>query len=190
MDIISRAFERHKEVISKLDSIIPEVRRGADALTAAVKSGKKLLVCGNGGSAADAQHLAAEFVCKYKDDRPPLPAIALTVDTSALTAIGNDYGFEKIFSRQVQALGASGDVLVAVTTSGSSKNILAAIMAAKEKKMQVIALTGANGAHLRDLADVAIIVPSPETARIQEIHGLVIHAWCEALDAALKPFLS
>ena len=98
MDIISRAFERNKEVISKLDSIIPEVRRGADALTAAVKSGKKLLVCGNGGSAADAQHLAAEFVCKYKDDRPPLPAIALTVDTSALTAIGNDYGFEKICS--------------------------------------------------------------------------------------------
>ena len=122
---------------------------------------------------------------RYKKDRRPLPAIALTVDTSALTAIGNDYGFEKVFARQIEVLGKPGDVLVAITTSGKSKNILAAIAQAKSQELKVIALTGEAGKELKEMVDVAIVVPSAETARIQEVHELVYHAWCEYIDSEL-----
>lgn len=186
-NILREAFERHLGVLrASAEQIMPAVKAGAELLLDAVQSGRRLFTCGNGGSAADSQHFAAEFVCKYKDDRRPLPAIALTTDTSALTAIGNDYGFEEIFRRQVSALGSPGDVLVAMTTSGASKNVLLALDEAKKKKMKTMVLTGTRGAGLAKLVDCAIIVPSEETARIQEIHELVYHAWCEYIDAALR----
>lgn len=183
---IAQAFARHKDTVEKSAALFPDIQSAADILLAAFRNKGKLLMCGNGGSAADSQHFAAEWMCHYKDDRPPYPAIALSTDTSALTAIGNDYGFESIFSRQVRALGNQGDVLVAFTTSGQSKNILAAIHEAKSKGMKVIALTGERGAALKEVADVAIVVPSGETARIQEVHEIVCHAWCELLDAAFR----
>ena len=152
-------------------------------MAATLKSGHTVFACGNGGSAADSQHFAAELVARYKKNRKALRALALTTDSSALTAIGNDYGFEHIFTRQLEALGTRGDVLVAFTTSGSSRNVLQAIKQAKKQKMRVIVLTGAKGAGLKNIADVCIVVPSTETARVQEVHQLVYHAWCEYIDA-------
>ncbi len=184
--IIGEAFRRHIKVAEEsLAQLLPEVQKAAELLLEVVKSGSKILVCGNGGSAADAQHFAGEWVCRYKKDRKPLAAVALTVDTSALTAIGNDYGFDNVFSRQVEALGNNGDALVAFTTSGKSKNILDAIQAAKTMGLKIIALSGEKGGGLRDVADVSIIVPSEETARIQEIHELIYHIWCEFIDEGL-----
>lgn len=191
-NIISQAFLRHRGVLEEsIKKIFPDVEQGAELLLEVALGGRKVLICGNGGSAADAQHFAGEWVCRYKDDRRPLPAIALTVDTSALTAIGNDYGFENIFSRQVEALGNAGDVLIVFTTSGPAKdvhsrNILNAVEQAKTKNMKVIVLTGAKGQPFKNLVDVAIVVPSEETARIQEMHELVYHAWCEAVDLGLS----
>jgi len=181
--ILSDAFERHAATIEKsLSSVMPAVQQGADMLLDVLKKNRTLLICGNGGSAADSQHFAAEWICRYREDRPPLSAIALSTDTSALTAIGNDYSFEDIFSRQVEALGAEGDVLVAFTTSGQSKNILKAIKKAKAKNMAVIALTGERGRDIGSIADIAVVIPSSETARIQEVHQVIYHAWCEYID--------
>lgn len=185
-NIIAEAFSRHRSALeASIKSILLDVERAAEILLATVKNGRKLLICGNGGSAAVAQHLAGEWLGKYKNDRRPIPAIALTTDTSVITAVGNDYGFHKIFSRQIDALGETDDVLVAITTSGQSPNILEAIESARAEKMKVIALTGASGAALKNLADIAITVPSEETARLQEIHELVIHVCCEYLDRIL-----
>jgi D-sedoheptulose 7-phosphate isomerase len=158
------------------------------ALVGCVTSGGKVLACGNGGSAADAQHFAAEFVGRFERERPGLPAIALTTDSSILTAIGNDYDFNSIFSKQVQALGAPGDVLLAITTSGNSANVIAAIEAARAKEMIVIALTGHKGGKVRELlteTDVFICVPHERTARIQEVHLLTLHCLCDAIDLQL-----
>ncbi len=158
------------------------------ALLACVTSGGKVLSCGNGGSAADAQHFSAEFVGRFERERPELAAIALTTDTSALTAIANDYGFNFIFSRQVRALGQPGDVLLAISTSGNSANVLAAIEAAHDREMVVIGLSGRGGGKmvqaLRD-TDVHICVPHERTARIQEVHLLTLHCLCDAVDALL-----
>jgi phosphoheptose isomerase len=154
-------------------------------LLRAFRSGKKLLLFGNGGSASDAQHLSAEFVGRYVHARRPLPAIALNTDTSALTAIGNDFGFEQIFARQVRALGAPGDVVIALTTSGKSPNVLEALTAAKELGLATIGFTGAAGSAFGAMCDVAFIVPSLETARVQEIHITVGHVLCEAVEEAL-----
>lgn len=185
-EIIKNAFARHAEVVGKsLESILPEVCRAADLLVEVIKTNHRLLVCGNGGSATDSQHFAGEWLCRYKKDRRPLPAIALTTDTSSLTAIGNDYNFESIFSRQIQALGNPGDILVAFTTSGKSKNILAAIAQAKSQGLKVIILTGEGGKGLEKTVDIAIVVHSLETARIQEIYELIHHAWCEYIDSVL-----
>ncbi|HVJ92069.1 MAG TPA: SIS domain-containing protein [Labilithrix sp.] len=150
-----------------------------------VTAGGKVLFCGNGGSAADAQHLAAELVGRYVTERRALPGIALTVDTSILTAIGNDYGFERVFARQVEALGSAGDVLVAITTSGGSPNVLAAIESARAKGMKVLGLTGEKGRAFAASCDVGIAVPSRVTSRIQECHIMIGHVLCEALDAAI-----
>ena len=158
------------------------------ALVGCVTSGGKVLACGNGGSAADAQHFAAEFVGRFERERPGLPAIALTTDSSVLTAIGNDYDFNAIFSKQVQALGAPGDVLLAITTTGNSANVIAAIEAARAKEMVVIALTGHKGGKVRELlteTDVLICVPHERTARIQEVHLLTLHCLCDAIDLQL-----
>jgi len=165
--------------------ILPEVEQGLRVLLGAIKRNKQILLCGNGGSAADCQHFAAELSVRYRKDRRPLRAVTLTTDTSVLTAIGNDYGFEKLFERQVEALGYPGDVLVAFSTSGASANIRAAVDRARAKKLKVIVMTGAKGQALAKKADVAIVAPSAETARIQEIHGLVYHAWCECIDSSL-----
>ena len=158
------------------------------ALLACVTSGGKILACGNGGSAADAQHFAAELVGRFERERPELAAIALTTDTSILTAVANDYGFIAIFSRQVRALGQAGDVLLAISTSGNSPNVLAAIEAAHEREMVVIGLSGRGGGKmshaLRD-TDIHICVPSDRTARVQEVHILALHCLCDAVDAQL-----
>lgn len=163
----------------------------ADAVNTVVgciTAGGKVLACGNGGSASDAQHFAAEFVGRFERERPGLAAIALTTDTSILTAVGNDYDFNSIFSKQVQALGSPGDVLLAITTSGNSANVLAAVEAAKAKDMTVIALTGRGGGKMRERlgeTDVHICVPHERTARIQEVHILVLHCLCDAVDLQL-----
>lgn len=151
---------------------------------AAWDGGGKLLVCGNGGSAADSQHLAAELVGRFQQERPGWPAIALTVDTSALTAIANDYGFEHVFARQVEALGAAGDVLLVISTSGDSANGVRAVEAAARRGLRTHGLLGRGGGRLRALVDQALVVPADETPRIQELHGLVIHALCAALEDA------
>jgi D-sedoheptulose 7-phosphate isomerase len=157
-------------------------------LMGCITSGGKVLVCGNGGSAGDAQHFAAEFVGRFERERPGLAAIALTTDSSILTAVGNDYDFNAIFSKQVQAIGSPGDVLLAITTSGNSANVLAAVEAAHAKEMAVIALTGRDGGKMRKLlleTDVHICVPHERTARIQEVHLLVVHCLCDAVDLQL-----
>lgn len=158
------------------------------AILASVTGGNKVLACGNGGSAADAQHFAAEFVGRYERERPELGAIALTTDSSIITAIANDYDFSVIFSKQVRALGVAGDVLLALSTSGNSANVLAAIEAAHERDMTVVALTGRGGGKIQQAlreTDVHICVPHERTARIQEVHALVIHCICDGVDTQL-----
>ena len=145
-------------------------------------SGKKILICGNGGSAADAQHIAAELVGRYELERRSWPAIALTTDTSALTAVSNDYGYDQVFARQLQGLANAGDLLVAISTSGKSPNVVNAAVKAKELGCTTIALTGANGNPLASLCDLLVAVPSTRTARIQEAHITIGHLWCEMVD--------
>jgi len=147
-----------------------------------IKDGKKLLLCGNGGSAADCQHIAAELVGRFKVERAPLPAIALTTDTSILTAVGNDYSFDRIFERQVQALGREGDVLLAISTSGKSRNVLLAVEKAKEMGILTVGLSGKGGGELARLADYCFVVESTSTPRIQEVHITVGHALCEFVE--------
>jgi len=169
-------------------SLTKPIAAAIQAVLACVTSGGKVLACGNGGSAADAQHFAAEFVGRFERERPELGAIALTTDSSILTAVGNDYDFNQIFSKQVRALGQAGDVLLAITTSGNSANVLAAVEAAHEREMTVVALTGRGGGRmgttLRE-TDVHICVPHERTARIQEVHLLTIHCICDGVDAQL-----
>ena len=170
------------EVLSK------PIADAVSALVGCITGGGKVLTCGNGGSASDAQHFAAEFVGRFERERPGLAAISLTTDTSILTAIGNDYDFASIFSKQVQAIGAPGDVLLAISTSGNSTNVVAAIEAAHAKEMTVIALTGHKGGRMRELmleTDVMVCVPHDRTARIQEVHLLVLHCLCDAVDLQL-----
>ncbi len=164
-----------------------ETEAAAVAVSAALKAGNKLLLCGNGGSAADAQHWAGELVSRFLYDRPGLPAIALTTDTSIMTAIGNDYGYERLFSRQVEALGTKGDVLFALSTSGRSPNILAALKAAREKGMITVGFTGEGGGDMPPLCDILLRVPSAATPRIQEGHEALGHAICALVEATLFP---
>jgi D-sedoheptulose 7-phosphate isomerase len=157
----------------------------AGYIAASLVKGGKILICGNGGSAADAQHMAAEFVGRFKLERPALPAIALTTDTSILTAVSNDYNFKDIFKRQIKALGKEGDILIAISTSGKSKNIIEAIEAAKEKNMLTVGLTGKKGLPMLDVCDYVLHVPSDETPLIQEIHISALHIICELVDVFL-----
>ena len=151
------------------------------------ENNNKVLLCGNGGSAADAQHIAAEWVTRYKINRKALPALALTVNTSDLTAIGNDFDFNQIFSRQIEAHGKNGDLLIALSTSGKSKNVINAVLEAKKMGITCVGLTGNNGGDLAEICDISLIIPSDNTARIQEIHSLFMHAVCEAVDESLFP---
>lgn len=149
------------------------------------KNGKKTLLAGNGGSAADAQHIAAELVGRYGFDRPSIPSLALTTDTSNLTAIGNDYGYDKVFSRQMEGMGSEGDLFIGISTSGNSVNIINAIKAAKEKGVKTVALVGRDGGEMARIADYAIIIPSNDTPRIQESHILVGHMICDIIEKEL-----
>ncbi|MCX5797173.1 MAG: SIS domain-containing protein [Elusimicrobia bacterium] len=167
--------------------LTPEIAAAAGLLLAAYRKGRKVLIFGNGGSAADAQHFAAELVGRFARERRALPALALTVNTSDLTAIGNDYGYDQVFARQVEAHARPGDVAVAITTSGNSANVLKAAAAARRRKLAVIGLTGAGGGRLKDLCDVCVRAPSTDTARVQEVHAVVIHAWCAAIETGLFP---
>jgi D-sedoheptulose 7-phosphate isomerase len=169
------------------DELAGPVTRAAEIIVAALQGGHKVLLCGNGGSAADAQHFAAELVGRFETERRPLPAVALSANTSNLTAIGNDYGFAEIFARQVRALGREGDVLVAISTSGDSPNVLAAVAAAREKKMKIVALAGRDGGKLAPLADAPLVVSGARTCRIQEGHITCIHVICRLVDEAFKP---
>jgi D-sedoheptulose 7-phosphate isomerase len=165
--------------------LIETARKIADVMTGALRSGHKLLIAGNGGSAADAQHIAAEIIGRYKQDRAAFAAIALTTDTSALTAIGNDYGFEQIFARQVEGLGRRGDVLLALSTSGRSANILAALKAARQQGMVTVGFTGAQGTAMGASCDHLLAAPSDDTAVIQQIHLAFAHGICDVIEQTL-----
>jgi D-sedoheptulose 7-phosphate isomerase len=174
--------------LNAADALAPQVAHAAAQLTECLLGGGKILTCGNGGSAADAQHFAAEMVGRFERERPELPAISLVTDTSILSAIANDYAFEQVFAKQVRALGAKGDVLLAFSTSGNSHNVIAAIDAAHEREMRVIALTGKGGGRIGKMlgaGDAHLCVPHDRTARIQEVHLLMIHCLCDAIDNAL-----
>ncbi|MFC0239764.1 D-sedoheptulose 7-phosphate isomerase [Rhodopseudomonas telluris] len=157
----------------------------AAAAITALRQGRKILLAGNGGSAADAQHIAAEIIGRYKQDRPGWPAIALTTDTSALTAIANDYGFERVFARQVEGLGRPGDLFIGITTSGRSPNILAALEVARDRGLVTIGMTGPSGASMAARCDHLLIAPAPETALVQQIHLMAAHAICDEIECAL-----
>lgn len=183
-DVTTASLLQHIEVLdSILRSNTEQIRECADTIVETLRNGGKILLCGNGGSAADAQHIAAEFVGRYETERKALPAIALTTDTSALTALANDYDFERVFARQVDALAQQGDCLIAITTSGNSPNVIAAVMAARNRGCRVIGMTGAKGKKIASLSDACIMVPSERTARIQEAHITIAHIWCEMVDA-------
>jgi D-sedoheptulose 7-phosphate isomerase len=186
IDILRGNMERCLEVHTRFaETCLPALTNAAAALIAAYRAGHKALFFGNGGSAADAQHLAAEFLGRYLRERTPLPALALHANSSALTAIGNDYGYDQVFARQLQALAVRGDVAVGISTSGNSSNVLEAMACARRLGLVTIALTGSSGGRLRGLADILITVPSEETPRIQECHILAGHALCDAVEQAL-----
>jgi len=179
-------FEEGIELRRRMAETLPgEIARAGEALAAALKSGKKALACGNGGSAADSQHFAAELVGRFERERPGLPAVSLTTDTSALTAIANDYDYDRVFSKQVEALGNEGDVLLAISTSGNSKNVVEAMKAAQARGLVVIALTGRDGGAMGRMCgprDFHINVAHQRTMRVQEVHLLVVHCLCEVVD--------
>ena len=186
---LRRHFEEGIELRRRMAESLPgDIARAGEALAAALKNGNKALACGNGGSAADSQHFAAEIVGRFERERPGMPAIALTVDTSAITAIANDYDWDSVFAKQVEALAQPGDVLLAISTSGNSRNILAAMKAAQRKGVAVIALTGRDGGEMAKLVgpnDFHLNVAHPRTMRVQEIHLLVVHCLCEVVDNVL-----
>lgn len=181
--LAGQRLENHFKVVQDMKKIMPEVASAGLRVRTALEKGRKILICGNGGSAADSQHMAAEFVGRFVKERQSLPALALTVDTSLLTAVGNDYGFDCVFSRQVEGLGQEGDVLIAISTSGNSANVVKAVKTAKEKGIYVIALTGENGGILAKESELCLAVPSQVTARIQEMHIMIIHMICEIAEA-------
>lgn len=175
----------HQRMIAQLGPLEPAVCAAARLMADALAAGGKLMFCGNGGSAADSQHLAAELTGRFVNDRRPLAALALTTDTSALTCIANDYAFDQVFARQVRALGRPGDVLVAISTSGNSPNVMAAVEAARDRGMASIGLLGRDGGALRTRCDPAIVIPSQVTARVQEAHILIGHSLCGMLEDLL-----
>ncbi|HEX7524854.1 MAG TPA: D-sedoheptulose 7-phosphate isomerase [Gaiellaceae bacterium] len=183
---LADALAGHRTALATIESLSDDLGWAADLIARAFAADGRLLVCGNGGSAADAQHIAAEFVGRYLKDRAPYSAIALSTNTSAITAIGNDYGFDEVFARQVRAHGRAGDVLLAISTSGTSPNVLAAVAAAREAGMKVIALSGRDGGTLIDDCDVCLVVPVDSTPRIQEMHILLAHVLCGLVEDALS----
>jgi D-sedoheptulose 7-phosphate isomerase len=187
-DLIAAHFERSLAELAQATqdaALLAAARQIAEAIVAALRAGNKLLIIGNGGSAADAQHIAAEIVGRYKKDRPAYAAIALTTDTSALTAISNDYGFEQLFARQVEGLGRRGDVLLALSTSGRSANIQAALRTARERGLVTIGFTGAKGEALGALCDHLLVAPSDDTPIVQQIHLTIAHGICDEVEQTM-----
>ena len=192
MDLITRITQQFDDSATTkqkaVEVMAAPIANAVELLVNALTNGSKIMACGNGGSAADCQHFAAELVGRFERERPGLAAIALTTDTSALTAIGNDYSYDEVFSKQVYALGQPGDVLLAVSTSGNSKNVVRAIEAAHEREMLVVTLTGKGGGKMKTMLgedDVDLCVPHDKTARIQEVHILTIHCLCDGIDLML-----
>ena len=192
MELIDRVKHIfHESIQTKIAAadVLPDaIVRGGEMMVASLLAGHKILVCGNGGSAADAQHFSAELLNRFETERPSLPAISLTTDTSTLTSIANDYDYSEVFSKQVRALGQSGDVLLAISTSGNSTSVVRAIQAAHEREMNVVALSGREGGEIADLLysdDLEIRVPAQSTARIQETHIVILHCLCDLIDAQL-----
>ena len=185
--LIELSLKSHVETIEKLfGREVRNIEKCAEFIYKVIERGNKILLCGNGGSAADAQHIAAEFIGRYETERKALAAIALTTDSSALTALANDYNFERVFSRQVEALAKKGDLLIALSTSGNSPNVIEAVMTARRIGCQSLGLTGASGKKLASLCDESVLVPAVRTARIQEAHILIAHIWCEIIDAKFR----
>ena len=183
MGMINSELNSHKETIEKTIAELQNfIYTACVIVSEAVVDGKKLLIFGNGGSAADAQHIAAELTGRYKSERKALPAIALTTDTSALTAIGNDYGYKEVFKRQVEALANKGDVVLGISTSGNSKNVIKALKKAKKLGCKTIGFSGRDGGKMNEVCDINIVVPSNDTPRIQEMHILIGHIICQAVD--------
>lgn len=182
--IVRKMLEEHGEVWKGLGPAAGTIQQIGEAAAATLKNGNKILACGNGGSASQADHLVGEIVGRFLTERKGLPAISLTNSTATLTAVANDYGFEQVFSRQVEALGAQGDLLIALSTSGNSPNVIAAVDAAKKAKIARVALTGGDGGKLAPLCDHALVIESDSTPRIQEMHILAIHIICGIIDGA------
>ena len=183
VEFLTKSLQEHLATIQHLlESSVPAIEQSGQMICDALTSGRKILLCGNGGSAADAQHIAAELVGCYEKERRSWPAVALTTDTSALTAVSNDLGYEQVFARQVAGLALSGDVLIAISTSGKSANVLRAAERARELGCKTIALTGETSEPLGSLCDVVMAVPSRRTARVQEAHITIGHLWCEMVD--------
>lgn len=192
MNLTTRMTAHFRDAIGvielSMDALADPLAGAVELMFSALANNGKILACGNGGSAADAQHFIAELVGRFERERLPLAGVALNTDTAILTAVGNDYGYEQIFERQVGALGQPGDVLVALSTSGNSPNVVRAIEAARDRDMRVVALTGKNGGRIAQMAgpdDVHLCVPDDRTMRIQEVHGLLLHAMCDGIDALL-----
>jgi D-sedoheptulose 7-phosphate isomerase len=192
MDLITRISENFSESahlkLQAMDALARPIAAAAERMVQCLKNDGKIMSCGNGGSAADSQHFAAELLNRFEMERPPLAAIALTTDTSTLTSIANDYHYDQVFSKQVRALGHAGDVLLAISTSGNSRNVAEAMQAAHECQMVVVALTGRNGGKMAEALrrdDIHICVPAQSTARIQEVHLLTLHCLCDAIDCLL-----
>jgi D-sedoheptulose 7-phosphate isomerase len=186
---VSDAFRQHLDTVQSLSSdLVPVITRAANVCLAALLADKKILSCGNGGSAADAQHFSSELLNRFELERPGLPAVALTTDSSTLTSIANDYHYDEIFSKQVRALGQPGDILLAISTSGNSTNVIRAVEAAHERDMTVVTLNGRDGGEISRILnenDVDILVRGPSTARVQEMHIIVIHCLCDLIDHQL-----
>ena len=180
------AIEAATQTLRTLSSLEPQMAQAADAIDQCLHAGNKLLVCGNGGSAADASHFATELVVRFAKERRALPAICLTSDSGILTAAGNDYGFDEVFARQVAAFGLPGDVLICLTTSGKSKNLVRALQEAKSRQMKTIALLGRDGGSTVGIADLDLVVKGDSTARVQEAHQLLLHVLCEIIEARLE----
>jgi D-sedoheptulose 7-phosphate isomerase len=175
----------HRALFAQLDVLAPAVQRAAEVIAQSLRAGGKVMFCGNGGSAADSQHLASELTGRFVDDRRPLAALALSTDSSALTCIANDYAFDQVFERQLRGLGRPGDVLVAISTSGRSPNVQRAAIAARELGIGVVGLLGRDGGSIKILSDIALVVPSHSTARIQEAHIFIGHTLCALVEASL-----
>lgn len=187
MNAIKQMIGESAKAMAGMTKLAPQIENAAKTVEKALKAGNKVLLAGNGGSATQAAHIAAEFTGRYKKDRKPLPGIALTADLAAITAIANDYGYERVFSRQLEALGDKGDVFIALSTSGNSKNLMSALEAARKKGIASISLLGRGGGKMKGMADLDIIIPSENIPRIQECHLTVLHIVCEAVEERMFP---